>query len=47
MTCAAEARLAVEGSPEAFLVTIELDTFEDGAPFLSRRWEELITRDLL
>ena len=47
VTSAAEARLAVEGSPEAFLVTIELDTFEDGAPFLSRRWEELIARDLL
>ena len=47
VTCTAAARMEVRSDAEAFDVTIELDTMEDGVPFASRRWTETIPRDLL
>ncbi len=46
-TCVAEARLAIDSDASCFRVQIELDTEEDGEPFASRRWNEVIPRDLL
>ena len=47
VTCVAEARLTVDSDASSFRVEIELDTEADGVPFMSRRWSEVIPRDLL
>jgi hypothetical protein len=47
VSCTADARLRVRIDATSFHVEIELDTSEDGAPFVSRRWDEVVARDLL
>ncbi len=47
VTCVAEARLNVDSDAACFRVEIELDTEQDGVLFVSRRWSEVIPRDLL
>jgi uncharacterized protein len=47
VTCAVEADLHIDGHPDRFDITIDLDATMDGAPFASRTWRESIPRDLL